>query len=187
MKYKIKTKRDYDFYVVLSAVQKAIRRNDIKIAGYFALELFASNFWFILWKRLLVISAEDCYGLITTEIFNLFQCFLLINDKQKDLKGRVFITKAIILLCRCPKDRDSDHLGILCYDRKVGITDSDINFYLKQIDPEKKQEIPDYAYDVHTLYGKMEGMTRNDFIKSEYFCLKPATQLSLFDKDIKFM
>ena len=34
------TQRGYDFYEVASALQKSIRRGDVKLAGYMALELF---------------------------------------------------------------------------------------------------------------------------------------------------
>ena len=40
--YELRTVRGYDFYEVASALQKAIRRSDAKVAGYFALELWES-------------------------------------------------------------------------------------------------------------------------------------------------
>ena len=43
--HKLTTKRGYDFYEVSSALQKAIRRADARVAGYFALELYHSGFW----------------------------------------------------------------------------------------------------------------------------------------------
>ncbi|MEW6171347.1 MAG: hypothetical protein AB1472_07325, partial [Candidatus Omnitrophota bacterium] len=71
MGYRISTKRGYDFYEVSSAMQKAIRRGDPDVAGYFAVELFESNYSNYLWERLLIISAEDCWGVITQEILAL--------------------------------------------------------------------------------------------------------------------
>ena len=64
----ITTKGGYDFYEVSSAMQKAIRRADIAVAGFFALELWESGFRDYVWKRLFTISAEDCFGIITKEI-----------------------------------------------------------------------------------------------------------------------
>ncbi len=64
----IRTIHGYDFFEVSSAMQKAIRRGDACVAGYFALELWHSNYRDYVWKRLFTISAEDCYGLITKEI-----------------------------------------------------------------------------------------------------------------------
>ena len=63
----LRTKRGYDLYEVASALQKAIRRNETAIAGYFALELLESGYHNYVWKKLLTISAEDCHGVITQE------------------------------------------------------------------------------------------------------------------------
>ena len=41
-------------------MQKAIRRSDARLAGYWALELWESGFGQYVWRRLLTISAEDC-------------------------------------------------------------------------------------------------------------------------------
>ena len=76
-KFKLRTVSGYDFFEVSSALQKSIRRADTKVAGFFALELFHSNYAKYVWKRLYTISAEDCYGLITAEIQALHQGFLL--------------------------------------------------------------------------------------------------------------
>jgi hypothetical protein len=38
------TKRGYEFGEVSSAMQKAIRRGDTRLAGYWALELWASGY-----------------------------------------------------------------------------------------------------------------------------------------------
>lgn len=48
----IKTQRGYDFFEVASALQKSIRRGDVKLAGYMALELFPDYAEYC-WKRLL--------------------------------------------------------------------------------------------------------------------------------------
>ena len=83
------TQRGYDFYEVASALQKSIRRADVKLAGYMALELFPRYAEYC-WKRLLTISAEDCYGIVTQEIKALYDAFWVINRGKKgdDLKGR---------------------------------------------------------------------------------------------------
>jgi replication-associated recombination protein RarA len=57
------TKRGYEFGEVSSAMQKAIRRGDTRLAGYWALELWASGYGNYVWKRLLTVSAEDCWGM----------------------------------------------------------------------------------------------------------------------------
>jgi hypothetical protein len=60
MSYHIHTKRGYSFPAVSSAMQKAIRRGDARMAGYWALELWASGFGQYVWRRLLTVSAENC-------------------------------------------------------------------------------------------------------------------------------
>lgn len=40
----IRTVGGYDFFEVSSAMQKAIRRNDAAVAGFFALELWTSGY-----------------------------------------------------------------------------------------------------------------------------------------------
>lgn len=106
MGYDLRTQRGYDFYEVASALQKSIRRGDAKLAGYMALELFPRYAEYC-WKRLLTISAEDCHGLVTQEIKALYDSFHVVNKGKRgeDLKGRIFISKAVIILCTCGHSR----------------------------------------------------------------------------------
>jgi replication-associated recombination protein RarA len=177
MGYELKTKRGYDFGNVTSAMQKAIRRNDPKTAGYFALELFHSNFSTYVWKRLLTISAEDCAGIITTEIWNLYESFCLINKGTKEEKGRIFISKAVLILCASLKNRDADHLQNLVYDANT-IPQAEIEKLLN--DPSDNKPIPEYAYDCHTRTGRIKGLKKSDFFQSEFEALEPR-QAGLFD------
>lgn len=172
---KLFTQRGYDFYEVASALQKSIRRGDEKIAGYMALELFPKYAEYC-WKRLLTISAEDCYGVITKEIMALYEAFHVINKGKKgeQLKGRIFISKAVLLLCNIKHNRDADLLSNYIYDRKELISDSDIEKYFDEVRAEPMQ-IPEYVYDCHTLKGKKAGKTKTDFFKQE--------QKSLFNEE----
>jgi replication-associated recombination protein RarA len=177
------TKRGYDFFAATSSMQKAIRRNDPAIAGYFALELYHSKYCFYVWKRLLTISAEDCAGIITKEIIALYESWKLINEgkpAEDEPKGRIFVSKAVLILCDCIKNRDSDHLQNLIYDAKK-IDDNRVESFLK--DQEKlpgKLDIPEYAFDVHTQKGRREGKTKTDFFVDELKGLRPR-QIGLFD------
>lgn len=175
----IMTKKGYKLLEVASALQKSIRRGKPKLAGYFALELFHSGYWKYVWKRLLTISAEDCYGIITKEIEALYNSFMLVNEfkpKKDKLKGRIFLTKAAILLALATKSRDADHLQNLVYDKEM-ITPEEIDEYLED---NPNLPIPDYAFDVHTKRGRKRGKTKRDFFKEENEALKPKT-LSMFD------
>lgn len=175
------TQRGYDFYEVASALQKSIRRGDVRLAGYMALELFPRYSEYC-WKRLLTISAEDCYGVITKEIMALYEAFHVINKGKSgnDLKGRVFISKAVILLCNTKHNRDADLLSNYVYDKKYDISDEEINKLFDEIRSEGKMSIPEYVYDVHTKKGKMRGKTKNDFFVDEENALAYKQQ-SIFD------
>ena len=172
----ITTKGGYDFYEVSSAKKKAIRRADIAVAGFFALELWESGFRDYVWKRLFTISAEDCFGIITNEIEALWQGHELVNKKATSPKGRIFVSKAVILLCECRKCRDADHLQNLIYDRK-------------EIDVEKWIEdvrlnpipIPQYTFDVHTRRGKKQGRTKEEFFRDAFNALNPRETGSFDD------
>lgn len=172
---KLRTVNGYDFYEVASALQKAIRRADAKVAGYFALELWHSNYRDYVWKRLYTISAEDCYGIITKEIQALKEGYDFVNKNAKSPKGRIFLSKAVLILCDAKKSRDADHLQNLVYDRN----DVDVEKWIEEVRREP-EAIPDYTYDCHTLRGKKMGKTKEKFFKEEFEALKPR-QLGLFD------
>lgn len=78
-------------------MQNAIRKGDYEIAGYALWELLP-QYTPYLRKRLLVISAEDCYGVITKEILAL-----------TEYGGEEELMKALALLCMCKKNRDADY------------------------------------------------------------------------------
>jgi replication-associated recombination protein RarA len=176
---RITTKRGYDFGEVSSAMQKAIRRGDTRLAGYWALELWASGYGNYVWKRLLTVSAEDVWGLITGEIKALHDSYAFVNKTvpSKQPKGRIFISKAVILLCAARKSRDADHLQNIVYDALAGI---DADHLAADLLKAGKEKVPDYAFDCHTLKGKRKGKTKADFFREEQNALKPF-QPGLFD------
>lgn len=175
MSYELKTVKGYDFYEVSSALQKSIRRADVETAGYFALELWHSGYAAYVWKRLFTISAEDCYGIITKEIEALWQGYMLVNEKSPTPKGRIFISKAVIILCMSKKNRDADHLQNFIYDKDMAKIDEALAEANKEV-----KLIPAYTYDVHTQRGKKMGKTKKEFFKEEFEALKPR-QAGLFD------
>lgn len=174
-KGQFKTKKGYDFYEVSSAMQKAIRRGDAKIAGFCALELFHSGYKDYVWKRLLTISAEDCWGILTQEVMALYEAFKMVNKNNE--KGRIFISKAVILLSTAKKCRDADHLQNFIYDKEL-LEEDEINKYLEEMD--ETIILPEYTYDCHTMKGKKKGKTKKDFFQDEYNALNNR-QLGLFD------
>ena len=172
MKKSLTTKRGYDLYEVASALQKAIRRNETAIAGYFALELLESGYHNYVWKKLLTISAEDCHGIITQEIEALRNAF---NEQYKPgtNKGRIFLSKAVIILSQAPKNRDADHLTNLVYD--TGVATEAAEKFLQELDETEIIDIPEYAFDCHTIKGKRRGKTKQDFFIEEFEALETET------------
>lgn len=181
MKHELRTTRGYLFGEVASALQKAIRREDARLAGYWAIELFESGYREYLWRRLLTISAEDCWGVITHEIESLYRSWQMI-DRQKKGGGRIFAAKAVILLSMARKSRDADHLTNLIYD-PARIDPTQLEASLEEV-RRLQEAVPDYALDCHTYEGKRAGKTKKDFFKEEYAALKPR-QMGLFDADIE--
>ena len=134
------------------------------------------------WKRLLTVSAEDCYGpMITQEVKALHDSFLFVNKgkKRNQIGGRIFISKAVILLCEWKHNRDADILSNYIYDKKRSITDEQIESYFDEVRKDKV-EVPEYVYEVHTLKGKRMGKTKVDFFEEEEAALVNK-QESLFD------
>lgn len=174
MRYTPKTPDGHTLSDVRSALQKSIRRGDERVACYCAWQMHG-NYNAYLWRTLLVISAEDCYGCITKDILALrdaeYEC------RTKD--GRVspiFISKAITHLLRCAKSRDADYIACNLLDVELDIDD-----YLSVDESDTITEMPDYVYDCHTYKGKKMGKTRQDFIKTEFEALYNR-QVGLFDE-----
>ena len=95
--YQMLTRTGKNFWEVTSAMQNSIRKGDYEIAGHCLWELLP-QYTPYLRKRLLVISAEDCYGILTKEILPL--CEYGTEDS---------LTKALYLLCKAKKNRDADY------------------------------------------------------------------------------
>jgi replication-associated recombination protein RarA len=182
----IQTKNGYDFYVVSSCLQKAIRRNQPALAGWAIVELFESGFHAYAWRRLLVISAEDCDGVITTEIEALFRAFELIREqaaKTGKVKGLIFLAKAVLLLCAHGKNRDADHLIYLTRANAL-LSDDVVEAYLATLKANGAEtELPEYVFDVHTWQGRRKGKTKAQFWTDENRALIPK-QPGLFDAHI---
>ena len=188
---RILTKRGYDLYEVASTLQKSIRRADFKLAGYMAQELFASGYGNYCWKRLLTIGAEDCETFIQKELVALHYSYDFINKGIKagePKKGRIFISKAVVMLCKAIKSRETDHLQNFIYDKKIGINDDELAENLAEsYDNGEYYAIPDYAYDKHTLRGKKMGKTAIDFFKDEQDALFPMGDDVFFDEFQKYI
>jgi len=170
--YNLMTRSGHDFYEMSSLLQKSIRRGDYNGAGYAARELI-DRYRKYLWKRLLVISAEDCYGIMTKEIIA-----LKLADDELGKKDYIFVAKAIMLLCQAKKNRDACYFACNYMSSENTIDPEKID--AKPLDDCWIDRIPDYVFDVHTLRGKRRGKTIEDMIREEQMALHPK-QIGLFD------
>lgn len=185
MAYNLKTRNGYNMYEMSSMVQKAIRRADIPHACYAVNEL-SENFREYLWRRLLTVSAEDCFGIMTKEIVALKKADEITNTGRK--KGEwtdIFLAKAVVLLCMARKNRDADYvaLNFMWGDRLL--TDEEFDEFVDYGIVEKLKtttsfDIPEYVFDKHTRRGKAMGKNTLDFFREENEGLEPH-QMSLFD------
>lgn len=95
MGYRLATTNGYNMFDMLSMMQKGIRRGLYEYAGFAANEL-KNSYRKAMWNRLMVISAEDCFGIITKEIVALYE-----SNKDED------VSRAVALLCSAKKNRDA--------------------------------------------------------------------------------
>lgn len=166
--YELVTVNGYDYYEVLSAMQKGIRRADKKLSVFWALELYNGeqlpHFTPSMWRRLLVTSAEDIGG--HQAVVFAKSCYDAFEATRHKVRGknkthRIFITRCVIGLCEMSKNRASDHFqNLIDAELKSGW----------------KPEIPDYAYDIHTRRGKRMGKRKVDFFRDEQVGLNPIAE-----------
>lgn len=142
--FRLKTEGGYDFFEVLSALQKTIRRGLTEEAMYWALELLP-QFEKSLWRRLIVISNEDI-GIANPPVIQLIDT---LSKQYFDFRERgdmgcvLMVANAILVMTRSDKSRIADHLTVLSTQERL--------------QGKKKREIPDFALDTHTRRGKQKG------------------------------
>ena len=141
-----------------------------------AIEMFESNFTKYCWKRLLTISAEDCAGLITQEIKALHDAWLVLTDDGKKHKSRIFLSKAVIVLCQARKCRDADHLQNFVYDRQMIDAEGLVAAIEEARQNPEKLPLPEYTFDCHTARGRKRGKTKEQFFTDEFAALNPRDQ-----------
>jgi replication-associated recombination protein RarA len=144
------TKHGYDHYELLSALQKCVRRGLEYEAAHFALELEEFNPT-MLWNRLKIIACEDigpANPIMPLLIDYLQKQYLAEKAKLAENSHKLFLTNAVVCLCRSQKSRITDDLlNVVSTERGQG----------------KFLPIPDFALDMHTARGKAMGKGINDF------------------------
>ncbi len=155
----ITTQKGYTLFDVASAFQKSVRRGLEHEAMYWAVELYSSNLDEFLWKRIRIISSEDV-GLAEPNIAANISALYTSYKEQKKKKEekhqpeRLFLTHAVIMLCRAQKSRLIDWALL----------------YYWNAHPHEHKPVPEWAYDKHTQRGRTNGRGWDHFFEE-------ATQL----------
>lgn len=108
-----KTVNGLDADLVISALQKCIRRAEEDTALRMAYELYMTSTFHEekMWNRLLVISVEDIgFGNEQAPIFVKTMYDLHKEYAYKDGDRPIFFMHAIRYLCKCQKERSTDHI-----------------------------------------------------------------------------
>lgn len=187
---KITTKNGYDFFAVSSMLQKSLRRGDVVLASKACVELLPKYANYC-WNRLLIVSAEDCNDVVTSEVMALYHAWrkcITSSSSKKEGYGRIFFAKSIVLLAKCRHSRDADELLLLIANRipaevfEAAMNEVEEVFEVNAAD----FEVPHWVYDKHTREGRRAGKSHEDFIREEHDALSNAsTMFRNFDEMVE--
>ena len=157
----------YDFYEVLSALQKTIRRGEQDSALFWSTELYLSEYESHAWRRLLVIASEDV-GIADAEVFTqvraLYDTWM---ERKKEGDAKLFFVDAVLRLVLAKKSRITDNALVVFFEGE-----------------RPKFEIPNFALDIHTNRGRELGRTQKHFFE-EGARLENSTLVDPYERDAK--
>lgn len=148
--YLAKTAAGHLLDEVVSSVQKCIRRGLEEEAMCWALEMAEAGYGQYLWKRLMVIAAEDV-GIADPQALILTVAAWLATKESTSSFSKPpgmrleFLGPTVLYLCRAPKCREGDDFCWFVMERRARGW---------------KIEIPDWAADDHTQRGRRMGRGR---------------------------
>lgn len=138
--------------LVISALQKSIRRGLTEEAVTFAYEMYITSEQFEdkLWRRLQAISVEDIgFGDLSAPVLINSLNQMRQNFPYTDGDRPIFFVHAIRYLAAAKKDRTSDNLK---------------NIIKTEFEHGRIPEIPDFALDMHTEKGRAMGRDFQHFL-----------------------
>ena len=138
--------------LVISGLQKSIRRGLTEEAVTFAYEMYITSEQFEekLWRRLQAISVEDVgFGDLSAPVLINALNQMRQNFPYTDGDRPIFFVHAIRYLCAAQKDRTSDNLK---------------NIIKTEFAYGRVPEIPDFALDMHTAKGREMGRDFKHFL-----------------------
>lgn len=113
------TRHYHNMFEVSSMIQKSIRRQDYDHAYYAANELIP-KYRNYLWKRLLTVSAEDCFDLVTHKVVEY-------RKKDDETSDKRYIALAVSTLLKARKNRDADYFACNLFNSR---DEADITKYV---------------------------------------------------------
>lgn len=146
----MRTKGGHPLDEVTSALQKCIRRGLEEEAMFWALEMAESGYGQYLWRRLMVIAAEDVGVADPQALILTTSAWVATKEATKSFSKppgmrTEFLGPTILYLCRSVKCREGDDFAWLVMERRARGW---------------KIEVPDFAVDDHTDRGRKMGRGR---------------------------
>ncbi len=150
----VKTVHGFAADLVISSLQKEIRRGNTENAALLAYEMVTTSpaLEDYFWQRIMVISVEDVgFGNPMAPVVISSMVQMLDKFDRSVAERKLFAVHAVRLLCESEKDRSSDEM---------------INWIMQTVEAGSVSlEIPDYAVDMHTHKGKEMGRGLDHFWK----------------------
>ena len=149
---KVTTRNGIQGDLVISALQKSIRRGLAEEAVTFAYEMYITSEQFEdkLWRRLQAISVEDVgFGDLSAPVLINSLNQMRQNFPYTDGDRPIFFVHAIRYLAAAKKDRTSDNLK---------------NIIVTEFAHGRTPDIPDFALDMHTEKGREMGRDFKHFL-----------------------
>lgn len=150
---KVTTRNGIQADLVISALQKSIRRGLAEEAVSFAYEMYITSpeLEDKLWRRLQAIAVEDIgFGDLSAPILINTLNQTRQNFPYSDADRPIFFVHAIRFLAAAKKDRTSDLLK---------------NIIIMEFEYGRKPVIPDFAIDMHTEKGQSLGRDFKHFLE----------------------
>ena len=166
-----RTVHNMDALACVSAMQKSIRRGLEKEAMEFACELIHSGkaFHTMVCNRLIVICHEDFDTLAAPHVFPFVAASVAASKERYSSKlgeARLMLANCIRMMARAPKSRAGCHFGAA-----IG---------LRSLLEDYAPELPDWAFDQHTLKGKAMGRGLDHFRKEGAKLVPEPTEPDLY-------
>ena len=140
----------HNAFVMMSALQKHIRRGEEAQAAYAAFQfLMTDNATLrgMLMNRLIIISHEDigmasptCILVVATAVD---QARAFIRAKKVGA-AKLCVANVVMMMCRSLKSRSADHMQAVYAEGPIHAPELETSKY----------EVPDYVYDQHTTKGR---------------------------------